>query len=107
MAAKLAYMALHSNHTGPLFMFRNGQCLARVRFVSALRETLRSSGIDTSLYTGHSFRIGVAMTVALHGLQDSLFQTLGCWRSSTYTLYIQTPPLTLVAVSSMLSVCNN
>ena len=107
VASMLAYMALHGNHTGPLFIFRNGQFLTRVRFVSALREALRSSGFDASLYAGHSFRIGAATTAAQHGLQDSLIQTLGHWRSSAYTVYIQTPPSTLVAVSRMLSVCNN
>ena len=77
MASKLAYMALQGNLTWPLFMFRNGQFLTRVRFVSALWEALHSSGIDTSLYSGHSFRIGEALTAALHGLQGCLIQTLG------------------------------
>ena len=107
VASMLAYMVLRGNHVGPLFMFKNGQFLTRARFVSAMRMALRESGFNSSLYAGHSFRIGAATTAAQQGLQDSLIQTLGRWRSSAYTLYIQTPPSTLMAVSRMLSVCSN
>ena len=103
----LVYMVLRSNHVGPLFMFRNGQFLTRAHFVTALRTALRESGFNAGLYARHSFRIGAAMIAAQHGLQDSLIQTLGWWRSSAYTLYVQTPPSTLIAVSRMLSVCSN
>ena len=106
VAAGLAYMVQRSTRPGPLFLFKNGQALTRARFVSALRSALREAGVDADSYSGHSFRIGAATTAAQHGLQDSLIQTLGRWRSSAYTLYIRTPPSTLTAVSRMLSLCD-
>ncbi len=103
VAAQLAYMVQRGDRPGPMFMFHDGRYLTRARFVAALRLALQEAGIDARLYAGHSFRIGAASTAALCGLQDSLIQTLGRWRSSAYTLYIQTPPTTLVAVSRALT----
>lgn len=105
VASVLAYMVQRTNRPGPMFMFKNGLFLTRTRFVTALRSALRESGIEAGKYAGHSFRIGAATTAAQCGLQDSLIQTLGRWRSSAYTLYIQTPPSTLIAVSRTLSAC--
>ena len=106
VASGLAYMVQRSDRPGPLFMFKNGQALTRTRFVTSLRLALREGGVDADSYSGHSFRIGAATTAAQHGLQDSLIQTLGSWRSSAYTLHIRTPPSTLTAVSRMLSLCD-
>ena len=106
VASVLAYMVQRTNRPGPLFMFNDGRFLTRARFVAALRSALREAGVGANSYAGHSFRIGAATTASQHGLQDSLIQTLGRWRSSAYTLYIQTPPSTLTAVSRMLSACD-
>ncbi len=103
VASLLAYMVLRGNKAGPLFSFSNGRLLTRARFVVALQAALRGAGVDARQYTGHSFRIGAATTAAVCGLQDSLIQTLGRWRSSAYTIYIQTPPPTLAAVARSLT----
>ena len=39
-------------------------------------------------YAGHSFCIEAAMTVASHGMPDSLIKMLGRWESAAYTLYV-------------------
>ena len=83
-------------------MFNDGHPLTRDRFVSALRSALADAGIDSSLYGGHSFRVGAATTAALQGLQDSLIKTLGCWESSAYQIYIRTPRSTLISVARSL-----
>ena len=102
VAALLSYMVLRGNHDGPLFMFANGDHLSRERFVAQLRQALSAAEVDSSLYAGHSFRIGAATTAAMCGIQDSLIKTLGRWKSSAYMVYIRTPPSTLVAVSRAL-----
>ncbi len=93
VAAVLSYM---------VFRFHDGRPLTRERFVSQVRQALRSAGLDASKYAGHSFRIGAVTTASSCGLQGSLIKTLGRWESSAYTLYIRTPREILCAVSSEL-----
>ncbi len=83
VAALLAYMVRRGDGAGPMFRFSCGRPLTRARFVSALRSALREAGVDASQYAGHSFRISAATTAASCGLQDSLIQTLGRWRSGS------------------------
>ena len=102
VAAMLGYLVQRGNSPGPLFVFEDGRLLTRDRFVSALRLALADAGIDSSSYSGHSFRVGAATTAALRGMQDSLIKTLGRWTSSAYTVYIRTPRITLVSVAKSL-----
>ena len=66
---------------GALLLFKDGRLLTCTRFVSALRLTLAESGIDPSLYAGHSFGVSAVTMTALWDLQDSLIKTLGRWNS--------------------------
>ena len=102
VAAMLGYMVRRGERAGPMFLFADGSYLTRERFVAQLRQALAAAGIKAKQYAGHSFRIGAATTASLCGLQDSLIKTLGRWESSAYTVYIRTPPSTLVSVSRRL-----
>ena len=102
VAAMLGYLVQRGSAPGPLFVFNDGHPLTRDRFVSALQRALADAGIDSSLYAGHSFRVGAATTAALQGLQDSLIKTLGRWESSAYQIYIRTPRSTLISVARSL-----
>ena len=93
------YIGVRSPDPGPPFIFQSGAPLTRQALVSHLHEALEKVGIDHSRYNGHSFRTGAATTVAQHGLEDSLIQTLGRWKSSAYKLYIEIPRSQLAAVS--------
>ena len=102
VAATLKYMVERGLSKGPLFMFEDGRLLTRERFVSAVREALATTGVDTAKYCGHSFRIGAATTAAEQGIQDSLIRTMGRWESSAYLLYIRTPRDSICAVAKTL-----
>ena len=58
---------------------------------------------EIHLYNGHSFRIGAATTAAQRGLEDSLIQTLGRWKSAAYKLYIKLPRTQLASVSRVMA----
>ena len=62
-------------------MFDDGRALTHERLVER-------AGVDSSHYSGHSFRIGAATTAAACGLQDLLIKMLGRWESVAYTVYI-------------------
>ena len=102
VAAILGYMVLRGQEPGPFFKFANGTFLTRDRFVSAVRSALENRGYRSSLYAGHSFRIGAATTAAQCGLSDALIKTLGRWQSAAYAVYIRTPRDTLCSVARCL-----
>ena len=104
--AFLTYLKLRGPSQGPLFRWKSGAPLTRERFVEAVRSALTSAGIDARSFSGHSFRIGAASTAAAAGLEDSLIQTLGRWKSDAYLLYVRIPPSSLAAVSPTLAHCS-
>ena len=101
--ALIQYLGLRSSAPGPLFVLSSGVPLTRVFLVTNLQAALRKSGLDDKAFNGHSFRIGAATTAAQRGLEDSLIQTLGRWRSDAYKLYIKLPREQLAGISRALT----
>lgn len=102
ITALMRYLRFRGSCQGPLFQFvRNSP----EKFVEEVKVALTSAGIDASRFSGHSFRIGVASTAAAAGLEDSLIQTLGRWKSDAYLLYVRIPPTSPAAVSISLAQC--
>ena len=91
VVANIAYMVARGFSQGPYFTFEDGKALTRDRFVRAIRVALAAEGIQSSLYSGHSFRIGAATTAAANGISDVMIKTMGRWESAAYTLYVRTP----------------
>ena len=91
VVATLAYMVQRRPGPGPLFKFQDGKPLTRQRFVARVREALTSAGVDSSAYSGHTFRSGAATTAAKCGVSDVVIKMLRRWKSSAYQLYIKTP----------------
>jgi hypothetical protein len=77
-----------SSNLAPLFIMPNGRALTRFEFVKSLRDGLSSLGLDASLFSGHSLRIGAASTAAKAGVPIYLIKILGRWPSEAYRRYI-------------------
>ena len=87
---------------GPLFKFADGSVLTRQRFVSAVHEGLDKAGIDSSKYSGNSFRIGAATMAAARGIEDCVIKTFGRWESIAYLQYVKIPRSQLAGYSNIL-----
>ena len=75
VVALLGYLALRGQQPGPLFLYGDGSPLSRQQLMRRIGEVLESHGIDTAAYSGHSFRIGAAMTAASMGFEDSYMRS--------------------------------
>ena len=96
------YLHLCGPGPGPLLIYQNGTLLSRSQLSSFLQTTLQSAGIPGK-FSGHSFRIGAATTAARKGLPDHLINTMGCWSSEAYLLYLRTPVETILSVAGRLA----
>ena len=85
-----------------MFRLQDGHSLTREIFTSAMRVALSTLGYDSTLYAGHSFRIGAATTAAEQGVEDSVIKMLRRWESLSYSRHVKTPRQTLAAVSRRL-----
>lgn len=89
------YLKLARPQGGALFQFQDRQPVTRQYFQTQLHKALRVTGIDTTQYNTHSFRIGAATeAVAKLGLPDHEIQRLGRWNSNAFKSYIRTPHFT-------------
>ncbi len=77
VVAMILYLAVRGIDNGPLFRFRDGTPLTRQVFVGKVKAALTQAGVDSSHYSGHSFRIGAATTAAACGISDATIQLLG------------------------------
>ena len=104
--ALVNYLAQRCPDPGPLFVFSSDAPLTRSALVARLQTALEQAGLSRALlaqYNGHSFRIGAATTAAQQGLEDSLIQTLGRWKSAAYKIYIKIPRSRLADISQVLA----
>ena len=69
---------------GPLFIHEDGSPLLKAQFVKKVKKALAHQNIDSSKYSGHSFRIGAATTAAAAGVPDHMIKMMGRWESSAY-----------------------
>ena len=68
-------------------MFQDRKPLTRSRFVVEVKKALDRSGVDSSRYSGHSFRSGAATTAVKRGLGNAAIQMLGRLKSEAYQAY--------------------
>ncbi len=58
VTALVDYLVKRRAGLGPLFIFQDGRPLTRTRFVENVKAALTSTGVDSTPYSGHSFRAG-------------------------------------------------
>ena len=73
---------------GPLFI-DCGKPITHNIFIEQLSWAVKSCGLDSSRYKGHSFRIGATSYGTDRGLSDSQICTLGRWQSNAFTKYVR------------------
>lgn len=91
--------SLSLSPASPLFLLKNGTPLSRSVVNQYLLFLCKTLGLDSSRYTGHSFRKGGAQTLANAGAPDYVVQMLGRWSSSSYLRYIKTSQSELLQYS--------
>ena len=93
---------LSEHNLSPLLLYSSGTAMTRAQFVQQTRLHLALLGMDTKLYSGHSFRAGSATTAAMNGLPDWQIKLLGRWNSDAYQRYIRTSPTAIAQLSHVL-----
>ena len=86
-----AYLQLRPNFLGSFFRHLSGSPLTRYQFVAVLKSVLQAVGVDSTLYSSHSFRIGAATSASLAGISDEKIAQLGRWKSDSFKTYIRIP----------------
>eukprot|EP00731_Ephydatia_muelleri_P001231 Em0001g1231a len=103
VAAILAYISQRGRSPGHFFLDGEGKTITKPRFITQLRGYLKSAGLPSDQFAGHSFRIGAATIAAQVSMEDSIIQTLGRWHSAAFLQYIHTPHDRLAALSVSLA----
>ena len=74
--------------SSPAFMYSKTSFITYRSFTDRLKGLLSKSGLDPSLYSGHSFRRGGASHLYGIGGTTLMVQVLGDWRSQIFTRYL-------------------
>ena len=89
----LRYFSARGSVPGPLFQHLNGDSVTRAEFDEWLARIIKSCGLDSTRYKGHSFRIGAVSHAAARGYSDTQICLLGRWHSDAFKSYIRLPSL--------------
>ncbi len=96
------YLLISPYQEGPFFRYKTGSPLSRTSFTQDIRALLSKSGLSSSEFAGHSFRIGAATSAAAAQMPSWLIKTLGRWTSDCYERYVRTPDSVLISASRKL-----
>lgn len=89
VATFLDYGKLWGTRSGPLLLHEDATFLSPFEFMQVFRNCLVCLGRDGTVYSSHSFRIGVATEAAQWGLALELVKKIGQWEFSQYKLYVR------------------
>ena len=102
MLCRRAQLGLSMLPRSPLFMFPNAMALSRNVFVQQTRLYLSMMGLESSQYSGHSYRSGSATTAAMAGTPDWQIKLLGRWNSDAYQVYVRASTSSMLDLTSSL-----
>lgn len=95
----LDYWHARGQSAGPLFCWPDNTAVSRSYFTQCLHQALSFSGLDTTIYKTHSFRIGAASWAAAKGMSDAQIRLFGRWKSNAFLRYIRTPTVNSPSLS--------
>ena len=78
MQLLLEYLSRREDRPGPLFLNSGNPQVLRNLFVDLLSISLKTCGLDSASYKGHSFRIGAASFAAERGMSDAQIRVSCC-----------------------------
>ena len=84
-------LSRHILKNQPLFLYKNGVVLSRHILRANTELYVSLIGVDSKQYSGHSYIIGGATTMAEAGMSDWEIKLSGRRSSSAYQHYIGTP----------------
>lgn len=85
--------------TAPLFAWKDGTPLSKEGCVRNLQVAISLLSMDTSRFSGFSFRRGGAQSLRDAGVPDHLIQAIGRWASDAYKVYLSTAPRHIAALA--------
>ena len=83
------YLKVRGTKSGPLFVNRLGQGIARSKIASALKQCLKYITSRPANYNTHSFCIGKITDLAANGYTTSQLISAGRWKSNAFKKYIK------------------
>ena len=83
------FLHVRSTIMGPLFAYADGSPMLRREFDRLLKRLLEFCGLSTTVFKGHSFRIGAATSAALRGESDAQIRAASRWASDAFRKYIR------------------
>lgn len=92
------FLALRGTSPGPIFLNKLQKLTTRRHYSSTLKKCLSFCGYNSTKYNTHSFRIGRATDLALHGISDQVIKETGRWKSNAFQKYIRFEVLKLPTV---------
>ena len=86
------YSSVHSKSRSPqesFFVFRDRSPVKPEQFRWVMKKTLDKCGVDSRLFSGHSFRIGCGTDLLKLGVLVETIKNMGRWHSNAVYRYLK------------------
>jgi hypothetical protein len=93
----------HRPLSTPIIADHNGKPITRKAVMSRVAKALRAAGLQSSRYSGHSFRRGGAQSLIDMGVESDTITTHGRWTSWAWSVYRKITPAAFVSLARRLA----